>query len=102
VIELKGFVIQPFTHSAVGSWEGVGYLVDDSELSEMIMGWDNKNLSILPEFFLSEKRATTESMADVLCQKIRDKWKANLDFIRVSVWETPCIVARSEWKKEMI
>ena len=74
------------------TWVGVGMVVDDAELLEMVMSWDNANLSVLPEF--AGKRATTEEIADTLADKIFRKW-SNLQGVRVSVWETPDICARS-------
>lgn len=46
------------------------WIVDDAELAKIVMAWDNKNLSMLPEFAERDLRATTENMAVLLQSRI--------------------------------
>jgi hypothetical protein len=45
------------------------WLVDDSVLESIVMEWNNKNLSIIPDF--EGMRATTERMASILVKKLQ-------------------------------
>lgn len=59
------------------------YVIDDDVLSKIVLEWDNKNLSTLEDFEFQNMRATTESMAQILKEKINDK--VNTNFVRVDV-----------------
>lgn len=78
-------------HGDPKSWTGVNYLVDDYELSNMVMEWDNTNLSVLKEFFEAGRRATTEGMVAVLLLRLKNRWPG-LSW-KVSVQETDSISA---------
>lgn len=74
----------------IDKWGGC-FLIDDIELVELVLQWNNKNVSVLPEFFDMGLRATTENMAKVLLHKLELQYP-NVCFC-VSIWENPTIVA---------
>lgn len=67
------------------------YLVDDVKLTEMVMAWDNQNLSVLEDFTSKGLRATTENMVSVLLGKLKQAWPMLGWSVRVE--ETPSIFA---------
>lgn len=69
------------------------WLIEDQQLTELVMQWDNRNLSALPDFVGREMRATTENMARVLAEKVREIVGTNVARIDVTVWERPEIRA---------
>lgn len=48
------------------------WLVDDVQLAQVVMEWDNTNISLHPDFMGPRWRATTELMAHVLYAKLWD------------------------------
>lgn len=72
------------------------WLVDDEKLMNIVMAWDNMNVSMHPDFLDKKLRATTENMAIVLLLKLREAQiytqKVN---IRVRVHETDDIYAEA-------
>lgn len=75
------------------------WIIDDVRLAKMVLEWDNKNLSMLPEFAERDLRATTENMAHVLAQRIKrllrvdDNEGTDPPQIEVQVHETDLICA---------
>lgn len=82
--------------SALGSR---AYFVDDKVLAALVEGWNNTNLSVLPEFLNDSVRATTEQMAVRLQKKIVSEFGSAWSYldemsVRVQVRETPSVAAR--------
>jgi len=74
----------------------VPWLVDDVRLTSIVMSWDNVNLSVHPDFLNFRLRATTENMAAVLIDKLRDAL-GNAALVKsVTVHETADIYAVAE------
>src|SRR5262245_32024750 len=46
------------------------WIVDDEQLSNVVMGWNNINLSMHNDFLNTRIRATTENMARLLVTKL--------------------------------
>jgi|SRR5882672_46397 len=46
------------------------YLISDEAITQTVNEWQGINLSVHPDFMGSDKRATTENMAEVLARKI--------------------------------
>lgn len=75
------------------------WIIDDARLADMVMQWDNKNLSMLPEFEERDLRATTENMAQILAQRIKrmlrvdDTAGTDAPMVTVQVTETRDIYA---------
>lgn len=67
------------------------WLIDDRELALVVMGWDNTNLSMHPDFFDNKLRATTENMARVLLEKLTGPFGELVK--NVTVYETDDIFA---------
>jgi len=68
------------------------WLIDDVALTEIVMRWDNTNLSVQDEFLSKGLRATTENMAKVLHGKIAANVAPSVS-VRVTVHETDNIQA---------
>jgi 6-pyruvoyl-tetrahydropterin synthase len=68
------------------------YILSDEDIVNAIDRWAGINLSVHEDFFLSGIRATTENMAQVLCQKLFNKALAahpNSDLVvNVTIHET--------------
>lgn len=71
---------------------GQSWLVDDVILTDLVMEWDNTNLSLHSDFLLMQMRATTENMAAVLITKLRTSL-GHAVVKSVKVWETADIYA---------
>lgn len=67
------------------------WLVDDARLEATVMAWNNINLSLLPEF--EGKRATTERMAALLCDRVLALVPMASCTVAVAVRETESITA---------
>lgn len=77
--------------------KGTPYFIKDEDLSELIGGFDNTCLSILPEFLNRGVRATTEEMCVVFKEKVETLVSTTVPGIvcavEVSVRETSLILA---------
>lgn len=74
-----------------GTFGKLPWLIDDISLTDVVMDWDNQNLSAHRDFLKDKLRATTENMASVLWGKLTDIWP-KLRF-KITVEETPNIKA---------
>lgn len=66
------------------------YIISDEAIVETIMEWHGTNLSIHPDF--AGVRATTETMAEVLCAKIQKRLLVDAK-ITARIHETPELYA---------
>lgn len=86
IVEIRGMM----KHD--GAW-----LVDDVALEEIVMSWNNCNLSVHDDFLVNRLRATTENMAHVLMDKLaasKPILDANATVRGVRVYETDDIFAQ--------
>lgn len=70
------------------------WIVDDVRLAEIVMEWENTNLSMHQDFMVPCYRATTERMAHVLFRKLTHHIGSVVK--RVDVYETDDIYATAE------
>lgn len=73
------------------------WLVDDEKLADIVMAWDNINLSMHPDFTAGRERATTENMAATLLVKLRaafNSTKLNVSSVKVEETEDIYAVAK--------
>lgn len=73
-----------------GKDEYSNYIISDEAIVETIMDWHGKNLSIHTDF--AGVRATTETMAEVLCAKIQKRLLVDAK-ITARINETPELYA---------
>lgn len=78
------------TVDATAPLDATGFVLEDERLEEIVMAWNNQNLSVHSDFVGG--RATTERMAVVLRLKVLGAFP-NLKTCRVRVRETPYIYA---------
>lgn len=71
------------------------WLIDDVKMTKVVMEWDNINLSVHEDF--KDIRATTENMATVLLDKLRDAFPGK-KITTVTVHENNLIHATA-WNK---
>jgi 6-pyruvoyl-tetrahydropterin synthase len=88
--EIHGHNFKIEVHAA-GQLNREGWVVSDLDVEKIVMQWNNKNLSTLPEFTDGRIRATTENMVVMLTEKLKDKF----DDISwsVKIHETPDVSA---------
>lgn len=75
--------------------DGKIWLCDDIAIANVVMAWDNTNLSCLPEFTGPRVRATTELMAIALVEKLLPLVSEQVQ-VSVRVFETMEIWALAE------
>lgn len=73
---------------------GKPWLIDDEQLTHVVMNWDNVNLSMHRDFIEDRCRATTEAMAERLLAKLRGVFGQTL-IASVTVHETENIYAHA-------
>lgn len=85
------FTIDVVLDGSFGVGRPAAWLVDDVELSNVVMEWDNTNLSMHVDFLDDKVRATTENMARILFGKLLIKFGPIAK--SVTVYETDQICA---------
>jgi 6-pyruvoyl-tetrahydropterin synthase len=76
---------------------GRPWLVDDPKLENVVMGYHNTNLSLLPYFMANKKRATTEELALLMWGNLQVvAMEDNATIARIEVWESDDICASFE------
>jgi 6-pyruvoyl-tetrahydropterin synthase len=74
--------------------EGQSWLIDDPMLEKVVMEYHNTNLSLLPFFLASQRRATTEELALLIWGHLSAvAGEDNCSIDRIEVWETDDICA---------
>jgi 6-pyruvoyl-tetrahydropterin synthase len=77
--------------------DGKPWLVDDPKLEQVVMGYHNTNLSLLPYFVANKKRATTEELALLMWGNLHVvAMEDNASIARIEVWESDDICASFE------
>jgi 6-pyruvoyl-tetrahydropterin synthase len=77
--------------------DGKPWLIDDPKLEHVIMGFHNTNLSLLPYFMASKKRATTEELALLMWANLQVvAMEDGAAIARIEVWESDDICASFE------
>lgn len=69
----------------------VGFVIDEWALRDVVMEWNDTNLSMHPDF--KTRRASTENMADIMAEKVLGIAGPNVRRVTVKVWERPEICA---------